>query len=402
MTELWFGPLDAERHWNDDRAASLPALSVEDSTAGMDEVLIALAGPHDTVLTQAPLHAQHAEHLAACLPYSIDLGTSQSDGLKRVLDDARGATPRPWAVVPAVIDAWPSWADAPPDLAVVRRVNSKLWSTQMRASSGPGAAIAVHGTAELDGVARTMLTGGAIVVKEAHGVSGRGTQAITSASRLERLIARLRRNEEHGQEVTLIVERMIDRAFDFSSHLEIARDRSWQWRGMCGLVNRGFAYAGSTPLSGAAAERLAGSAHREAIAAIAERIAAERYHGPVCVDGIIATDGTVHSIIEINARHSLGLACLRLGSRYQDRSYSVVLEMIRHAPTTGSIGRLLDALRTEQALPAGAGEPGAIILTATTASRTVIAIVHRDTADLAARRAAVRRGFERAAYGVYS
>jgi hypothetical protein len=397
MTSVWFGAFDAERAWDDARLAKLPAVAIDDGAAAMDEALGALAGPGDRVLTRAPLDAAHAEHLAASLPHTIELGSWQAHGLAAALAETPGATPCPWAITPPVVDAWPAGARAHPPLEVVRRVNSKLWSAALRPAAGAGAAIAVRGTAGLERAARALLARGAILVKEPYGVSGRGAQAIAEPARLERLLARLRRDEERGLEVALVVEAMIDRARDFSTHVEVTPEGSWTWRGACGLDNRGLAYAGSAPLAAADAARLDRDDHRAAIARVAERLAAEGYRGPVCIDGILATDGALHSMIEINARCSLGLACLSLGACYAPRGLAVALAMVRVAPARPvELGDVLASVRAEGALAATAGAAGAVFLTATTVGRLLVAIVHADRSELPARRAAFERGLARA------
>jgi hypothetical protein len=404
MTQAWFGPLESERAWDDAALAHLPlAVGSSEPRDGLDEVLVGFADDGDLVLTEAPLDGAHAEHLSSHLLGNIRLASWQSDGLDAAL--AKHAVHdrlRPWAVTPAVSDALAA-AGAPhdlPDVDVVRRVNSKVWSAAFRESNTR----VVRGSAECEQVGRAMLSRGSIVLKEPYGVSGRGSMQVNGVDRLTRLIRHLRGEEERGARVVLIVEELLDKRVDFSTQLEIFANGRIVSHGVCGMTNRGFAYAGSGRLSGEDERRVASDEHLANIARVTRGLQADGYFGPVCIDGLISHAGELHSVIEVNARASLGLAWLNLANRYAPTGFGVVLAMIRVAGPAIPFRTTLQATRDEGALPTGKGDAGVIFLTARTAAREgggrfVVAIVERDDA-LEARRAALIRALSRAGYAV--
>ncbi|CAM5654958.1 hypothetical protein SHIRM173S_10122 [Streptomyces hirsutus] len=131
-----------------------------------------------------------------------------------------------------------------------------------------------------------------VLVKDTYGVAGRGTFEVTSQRRLVRLAKHLRGQEEEGLRVEFVVQPRCDREVDFSSHLRIDPDGSWQLLGVQSLVNAGYRHE----VSGAAFSALTSTprspTHGEVVDTVARELAREGYFGPVCIDSMTLRDGS--------------------------------------------------------------------------------------------------------------
>ncbi|MFD3269869.1 peptide ligase PGM1-related protein [Paenibacillus dendritiformis] len=81
----------------------------------------------------------------------------------------------------------------------------------------------------------------------------------------------------------------------------------------------------------------------------------EGYFGPVCVDSMLLADGRVHPVVEINARHSMGLLNYSLDTHWErcgQRSFLSCLQLGLPDAWKASSGRSGDMERAE-------GEDGA-------------------------------------------
>lgn len=358
---LHFGTPGAEAFWADPDLARLPSLPAplpDDSVVGMDELLLALCGPGDALVTLRPFDPALAAYLketgieadllscgpAAEPPVCRALAADEDLGWFR--EAARGAALSPWAVTPLTTALRESIGpDAPlPDAEVVRRVNSKVWSARLRERLGlPHPGIVVESAEGLEAAAARL--GGAVVVKEEHGVAGSGSVAVASPERLRRLAASLHAQEERGRRVLLVVESLFERAFDGSAQLTVAADGTVTLDAIQGLHNRGFAYGASAPPEPALLAALARAGYEDVVRAACRELHAEGYFGPVCVDSLVTTEGEVIPIVEINARHSMGRLNSRLDARFREwgrRSWLTGVRVVASEPAGGP--RLLAAL----------------------------------------------------------
>lgn len=368
-----FGTFDAERSWEEPEQARLPLLRApfpDDAIAAMDELLIAWCGEGDVALTRRPLLVEHREHLISV--GLLDALAPTHDLMAALPKLAASHCLAPWAVTAEVETLWRRFdlAQPLPSLAVVRRVNSKVWSSALRKRLGlPGCANAVHSASELRAVGTELLarsTAG-IVVKEPHGVSGRGSVLIPSPRRLERLVATIEREESRGRSASFVVEPFVHKRFDFSTQLTIAADGTITLDSIHGLLNRGFSYAASHRITDEHARLLEHRDLASQVLSVARAVAQEGYFGPLCIDGMLLADGTLMPLVEINARGSLGAINAQLDRRHAVRGLRSYLTAIRVTSEIAiPFAAVLGALRDAELLANERRSVGGVILTART------------------------------------
>ncbi|CAM5655578.1 hypothetical protein SHIRM173S_07655 [Streptomyces hirsutus] len=137
-------------------------------------------------------------------------------------------------------------------------------------------------------------------------MAGRGTFEVTSQRRLVRLVKHLRGQEEEGLRVEFVVQPRYDREVDFSSHLRIDPDGSWQLLGVQSLVNAGYRHEVSGAASSALTSTPRSPTHGEVVDTVARELAREGYFGPVCIDSMTLRDGSWVPVLEVNVRMSMG------------------------------------------------------------------------------------------------
>lgn len=383
---LRLGNFGAEHHWRPDGHARLPGVfdrRADGWVSAMDEMLFVLARPEDTLVTRHPCHPRFREEVALAgfefghlaLPEHLagettveravlrDRGTSQAvEGHERL---------EPFAVLPDTADLaerlGPGPAGALPDPACVARVNGKTWSNQLVGEHGwPGAATVVHTGAELGKAVEDVLRDtAAALIKDPHGVSGQGTLEITSPGMLTPLLRRLRRQEDAGRTVELLVQPRWDRRWDFSGHLDVAPDGSWRITGHQLMRNRGYRHAGSEPLPPELASDLERRGYDGVLEEVALRLVDEGYTGPACVDSMVLADGTWVPVLEVNARQSMGLLNLELDRRAAQHGLrSHLWQEDISVPPGRDVGDLLTAFAQDGLGYRGTSAPGVVQLAA--------------------------------------
>lgn len=374
---IHFGTPGAEAFWEEHDVARLPSLPAplpDDAVPGMDELLLALCEPGDALVTLRPFDPGHATYLRD-LGFTADLhacGPAAEPPVCRALtadgelswfrDVARGAALAPWAVTPhtAALRERLGTAAPLPEVEVVRRVNSKIWSTRLRDRLGlPNPGIVVERAGELGEAAARL--GGPVLVKEALGVSGSGLLAVTSPERLERLATALRTQEARGRQVALVVERLFERAYDCSAQLTVDRDGRVTLDAIQAMHNRGFAYGASAPPEPELLAALDRAGYEEIVRKAARELFAEGYFGPVCVDSLVTRGGEVVPLVEINARQSMGRINSRLDVRFRAwgrRSWLTGERVTAASPAGGA--RLLATL-AERGLLWRPDRPGGVV-----------------------------------------
>jgi hypothetical protein len=296
-----FGGFDAEPRWRTPGLATLPEVKdsgTERMVAAMAELSWGFAAPGDVVIPSVD---------PALAPFAGPGG-----------GDARGGMPSPYAVVPGIHEeaARLGLADGLPDVEVVRRVNSKLYSNQLVVDLGlPGAGRAVASAAELAEAVRAILPDGPALIKDPYGVSGRGSVTVGDDRLCARLVGHVQRQEEAGAQVALLVQPVLARAADFSCHFEVA-PAGMRVRGVQQMDNEGMSFRSVRSPDPALLERLERAGQWRIMAEVAAALRAEGYVGPVCVDGMVLDDGRVVPLLEINARKSMGLLHDGLRARF--------------------------------------------------------------------------------------
>jgi len=340
----------------------------------MDEILAAMCGDGDILLTRHPVLPAHDEHLhSAGLPRFTAMAATSNELASTLRRLHTTHVLRPWAVTSDIAASWADGGIAQPlpSPETAQRVNSKVWSTRIRNELAlPGFATVVRSAADFDRTARRMFAAHpqGIVVKEPFGVSGRGSMHVTTEARLRRLVALLEEQEARGREALFVVEEFLPKLFDFSTHLTIAPDGAVSLDGVQGMVNRDLRYSMSCPLTEPWERRLRTDAHHAAIVmTTAREIFAEGYFGPLCIDGMVLTNDRVLSVVEVNARGSLGAVNARLDAYVSARgvrSALVTIPVVSDASIP--FAEVLDRMVTARLPPEQSRPTGVIAMTART------------------------------------
>jgi hypothetical protein len=368
------GTFDVERRWRPAGLATLPAVrdpGADRAVAAMDEMLAMTCDPGDVLVTGqdvpasflALLHEVGVEVVHRVAPAAADspsagsafgspsagsalgsplagsaLGSplaesasgspsaesavdSQSSVERRLLlspvDGLRGAAFTPYAVLPetARLVAEYGFRSQLPTFDTVRRVSSKAWSNALVEELGlPGGGVVVDSVPAL--VAAVAGFGGEpVLLKDPHGVGGRGIIEVASPRVLNTVCRVLTKQVERGAAVELLVQRRMDRVADFSAQFDVTPGGQVCWRGVQSLENVGFSHVGSRPPAEALRGRLAGSGYRSVMTDVGAALAGAGYHGPVCVDSMLLRDGTVVPVLEINPRMSIGMITMLAAHR---------------------------------------------------------------------------------------
>lgn len=318
MTAVHLGTFDAERWWRPADLAALPAAGGIDGAAeSMDELLAGFCAPGDLLVTRRPVAPVVAKGLAAwgIRPERHALGDGSPVPPSTTVESAIRADPsalallrsypvfHPYAVLPDTDRL--DWTDGLPAADAVAEVNSKSWSNSLALELGlPGTGTVVRSVEEL-----TAAADGTVVVKDPYGVSGRAMLEVATPGVL-RAVARTLAKQD--RRIELLVQPKLDRRLDFSGHLTVSRDGSWEFLGVQAMNNRGFRHIGSAPASPELLDLVDRTDYVAVLGSVAKAVSAAGYWGPVGVDSMVLADGTVVPILEINARRSLGLLSLVL------------------------------------------------------------------------------------------
>lgn len=325
----FFGTFDAEHVWQGADGSALPEVAARPTAAALasaDELLIMLSEPGDEVLCNREPTPGLLDRLAVYGPCGSVRGVPGGAEVcieERIAELAgRISTPgkraRPYAVIPATAPAVRALGIAQPIPAAqaTAAVNSKLWSNAFSVRHGlAGAATVVRTRAELEAVAEAIE--GPVVLKSAYGVAGRGSLLVHQRRVLTAIGTRLDKAAAAAHaDAALLVQPFFVRAADFSAHLDVDPSGTTKLVGLRGMTCHGLAFSSSDTLDEAVAQRLRSDAHYTAtLWQLGVDLAAAGYFGPVSVDGLVARDGTLVPVLEVNARLSMGRVGLELDRR---------------------------------------------------------------------------------------
>ncbi|WNV85497.1 hypothetical protein [Umezawaea sp. Da 62-37] len=328
------GTFDAESWWRPADLAALPAVARDGAAvAGMDELLAGFCLPGDLLVTRGPMDPVLVAGLAEA---GVHFGRTTADAaagapVEReltgpVLTRMKGFEGlAPYAVLSdtVALAGRMGWDDLP-DLDAVTLVNSKTWSNEVVRRLGlPGAGRVARTVDDL--VAAVSEVDGPAVVKDPYGVSGRAILEVGTPGVLAAVERVLRKQVAAGKRVELLVQPKFAKRHDFSGHLVVDRGGGWEWLGVQAMTNRGFRHMGSGPAWPGLVDE---DDYRRTLTAVAEAVAETGYHGPVGVDSMVLDDGRVIPVLEVNARHSLGLLTRTLDQRVAHHGLRCHLEQL--------------------------------------------------------------------------
>ncbi|MCP2163166.1 hypothetical protein [Goodfellowiella coeruleoviolacea] len=335
------GTFDAERHWRPQDLARLPSVSdpaADLVVAAMDELLAVTCAPGDLLVTGSPVPPLFLDVLGAA-GATAEHRTAPGDPAEPVeqrltrapLPELAGRTLVPYAVLPdtAAMARRCALRVTSGDVDVVREVSSKTWSNTLVQRAGlPGAGEVVRSTRALEDAVRAQ-DGRPVLVKDPHGVSGRGTVEVSSPRVLSSLVRSLSRQVDRGARLELLVQPRFDRVLDFSAHAEVRADGQVVQHGVLLLENTAFSYAGSRPAPPDLVARLADRGYHHQIALVGTALAEAGYRGPLCVDSMLLRDGTLVPVLEINPRLSMGSIALAAARLNQECAVRLAVRRLR-------------------------------------------------------------------------
>jgi len=335
MSVLHLGRFDSEPLWRAPERAQLPG-ATDPRTAAiidrMDEMLFAVGEPSGhKLMTRFPMNPAHVDYLNDAgfrftshqppLPHDPLaastcglLATGAPDApVAAFLDGVTGCTP--YSILPstqAFVERY-GLAQPLPALDAVKRVNSKVFAHRIaRETLDECDGHIIDSAAALEAVGTRLLTATPVLLKDDLGVSGKGNLLVDSPRLLARIARHLERQEQQGKETWLLLEPLLRKALDFSCQIDIGADGAVAILSVQQMANKGFAFSSIATAEPALWDQLDRDGYLERAQRIAGRLFDEGYFGPVCIDSMQLADGRVRTLVEVNARQSMGYMNHRL------------------------------------------------------------------------------------------
>lgn len=340
------GSFDSEAYWRTASFSKLPAIHDEQRTyivMAMDELLFPFCKPDDGLITRFSIvHAQknYLQRIGFSFSHlecvDVQHGENIFHPLLRNTNYQRWMSRfqriAPYAVLEQTSELLQQnfFEQKLPSYDAVKHVNSKMYSSKLSEQlTGVRRGFPVTNATELSAVCRELLTAhGAALVKDPFGVSGKGNIKLESQKAIERLTAYIRSQEHRGKVTELVVEPLLEVTRDFSCHFEIAPDGGISFISVQEILNHHFAYQGSVTMSAEDKSNLERKGYFQVMEQVGKSLFLEGYFGPVCVDSMQLTDGTLIPIVEINARKSMGLINVYLDRALASRQCKGVLSYL--------------------------------------------------------------------------
>ncbi|SCW64526.1 hypothetical protein SAMN04487970_102354 [Paenibacillus tianmuensis] len=374
------GTFDPETRWRDPLLSMLPRIPDPERdriVLCMDELLFPLCGPNDILYSRCGIDEVLLDYFAR-LGVSfhhhsvVDLTSPEAEEALRSQDFAscifklapQDGIPsfnadKPYVLAPYAVTEEAQeyagkvvFANPLPDLAVVKRVNSKLYHHRLLEDTG----LHAYGTPamsaeEVEQYGTELLLKGAFLIKDLFGVSGKGNLLIESPSLLKRIVSYLRKQEEAGSQTLFLLEPLLPKAADFSSQWLLESDGSRELISVQRMINRQQNYGGSVTAEAAFVNSLEQKGYFRMLEVALRELHLDGYFGYVCFDSMVLEGGELVPIVEVNARMSMGLINAHLDRLLAGWSLKGWLTYLSVALPDGfRFDRLLQALEDEQLL----------------------------------------------------
>ncbi|SEG52135.1 hypothetical protein [Paenibacillus sp. UNC499MF] len=255
-----------------------------------------------------------------------------------------------------------------PDLETVVRVNSKMYSNRLLAAIGEKCYGTEAGSAaEVEAAGNELLKQGPYLLKDPFGVSGKGNLLIDSEAMQRRIAEHLHKQERSGLRSHFLLEPLLNKAVDFSSHWLIRESGETEFISVQRMINHQQNYGGSIKADEPFISLLETAGYFGSMQKALRLLAEDGYHGFVCFDSMILENGEVVSIVEINARKSMGLINAYLDKCWEKQGRTGWLTFLSLGLPEGfAFGSLLHALRASGLLLADSGGYGIVPLSSNT------------------------------------
>jgi hypothetical protein len=361
---------DSERFWQEDNAICLPAVNdpVSDIIVStLDELMFPFCpGEGDVLITRNNLPAAQVDYLRSlgfCFE-NVLAGAAEQERRQKP-DGNRSYLHSPYSVLPAWKEKLAGWnvINDLPSLQVVKKVNSKIFSWQLRSELAGNLGNVCFSSSDVRSAAgKILLQGKKAILKEAFGVSGRGSIVIDNEKILDRICGYIYSREKKGGKAEFVIEPLLNKTMDFSCHFIADRNTGVTMLGLQRMKNSGFAFSKVESAECELEQLLDKNGYFSTVETVAHAIMDEGYSGPVCLDSMITADGIV-PIVEINARKSMGLVNIMLHARIKNPAKRCVLGFYdMHVPHDFSHQNLLEYLDKKHILFNGERGYGIVVL----------------------------------------
>ena len=331
-SKLHLGSFDSERFWRAPTLSQLPSVvdaQADAIVAVMDELMFAACHAEGGLLvTRRPMDKTHVDYLRETgfrfsrneKPVETDETISGNDAICGLLQAAANRAYfselfsglgglSPYSVLPTTQPFCQHYGIAQkiPSIEAVRKANSKLFSHALEIEElGEWHGETIDSAAELEKVGKHLLKNTTILIKDDFGVSGKGNLLVDSPQLLERISRHIGKQEKNGKQTRFLLEPLLDKALDFSCQLEIGPTGEVTIISVQKMVNAGFAFSAIQTAEPMFMEGLDKAGYLDKMQTVAAGLYREGYFGPVCIDSMLLKDGSIRSLVEINARQSMG------------------------------------------------------------------------------------------------
>jgi len=393
IAKMVMGTFDPETRWRDPDLARLPAMPDKDSESivlCMDELLFPFCGLNDVLYSRCKINPALHEYLNGLgfsfgTRYHFDLNEEKEllpepdlfkscmfrlagELLQQTKSQGEEMFSRSFNIVSpyAITSDTEAYLHAAvpsgslPDLDTVVRVNSKLYSNRLLVRIGEKCyGMEANSAAEIETVGSAFLKQGPYLLKDPFGVAGKGNMLIDSESIQRRIADHLHKQEERGLRSQFLLEPLLKKKTDFSSHWFIKESGEAEFISVQRMINHQQNYSGSIKADEIFISLLDNAGYFNVMEKALRQLAEDGYHGFVCFDSMILEDGEVVSIVEINARKSMGLINAYLDKCWETYGHSGWLTFLSLGLPEGfEFETLLHVLRASELLlttPSGYG-----------------------------------------------
>lgn len=321
---IWIVESEVERHWNNPNHKAIMGLSVSakgerDVIAAMEDLALLISRQRDYLILRQRPNEDFIDYLQ-----SLGMGQGQILGVRDGLDTSKEICElicsddqllaRLCLIknkdqnVKFSFYGTTAWSDRLGAITgiesvsayvdVTEKVNSKSYSTRLPLSYDRIPAEIVHNNSELEMVCKDHLEQHAVVLKDPMGVSGKGVKIIKDHDELKNYLHYLSRRNLEVRE--LVVEKFITKEYDINYQFIITKEGRIQYYCYKKALLEGQKHLGhiSSPQKDSSLDKI--------LAESAEQIGAHLfqngYYGVVGVDALVAADGKIYPLLEINAR----------------------------------------------------------------------------------------------------
>lgn len=390
-TRLVMGSFDAEQYWISEDSVKLPAFAdkeVDNTVLAMDELLFLACDRNDLLITRFPVKDEQIAYLNTigfffsnnrdCVSMNeVDIYDKSKD-IFRILCKEENFCRFKELILPNMEVLYFSCTPYLNDFLetyhldkknyvdehIFKMVNSKVFSSKLNQRLlGKKHIQIVKSSHELEKVGMEYFQAGPIVIKEEFGVSGKGNCYIDSVAKFKSIIKYVQKQENKGKKVELIVEKFLDKLFDFSSQYYIDKMGECELISVQQIQNKNMSYHGSFTASEELLQDLKGCNYFSKCKIVTDELFRLGYCGHVCIDSMMLRNSEVEDVVEINARMSMSLLKKKIDDFLSKKGQNGYLSHLSlKIPVTLQYTDLLVSLEQKGILYAGENE-GVIPLT---------------------------------------